>query len=108
MAGKRALSDEDVLALRAAYYEDGLTQKQLAEQYGIALTTCRRAIHGIASRRRVPSGERLSAKLNVKSVSDIRRKLANGMVGADLAREYGVSEPVISLIKHNHIWKDIQ
>lgn len=44
------------------------------------------------------------AKLNDDKVRDIRRRLADGARGAHLAREFGVSECVISLIKTGRRW----
>lgn len=43
-------------------------------------------------------------KLTVEKVADIRARLAQGVTGAFLAREYGVDNSMIYLIKHNKKW----
>lgn len=48
-----------------------------------------------------------AAKLNDAKVVEIMWRLANGERGAHLALEYGVSDCVISNIKHGRIWQHI-
>jgi hypothetical protein len=49
----------------------------------------------------------LSAKLTAEAVREIRRRLADGARGVDLAAEFGVSSPTISEIKHRRKWADL-
>jgi hypothetical protein len=55
---------------------------------------------------KVRRGEEASAaRLTVKDVVVIRRRLANGELGICLAREFGVAKTTISAIKNGHTWR---
>lgn len=47
------------------------------------------------------------SKLNPEKAKKIRERLALGHRQVDLAGDFGVSQPVISLIKRNEIWKEV-
>lgn len=47
------------------------------------------------------------AKLDEEKVTEIKRALARGAIGADLARTYGVTNTQISLIRHGKTWKHV-
>ena len=51
--------------------------------------------------------ERGCNKLTTQNVRDIRRELSNGVVGAQLARQYGVTRTTIWEIKHGITWKEV-
>lgn len=51
--------------------------------------------------------ERRGRKLCRTDVERIKRRLAEGETGADLAREYDVDPGTISKIKHGTLWSDI-
>lgn len=54
------------------------------------------------------SGEKRSrSKLNESQVIEIRTKHESGARGVDLAKEYGVSRPAISMIVRRHNWAKI-
>jgi hypothetical protein len=55
-------------------------------------------------RETVPAGN--PAKLTQEQATEIRQRLADGKrgIGAALAKEYGVSQATISLIKHGKVW----
>lgn len=57
-------------------------------------------------RARVVRGSRHRwAVLNEEQVAEIRRRLADGERGRDLAAEFHVRETAISNIKHNRTWR---
>ena len=47
-------------------------------------------------------------KLTADQVLEIRKLLAAGGVGSDLAKQYGVSRPTISRIKQNTFYKEVK
>ncbi len=53
------------------------------------------------SRRR---GEEIQKKLTNSDVIRIKKSIRSGMSGADLARMFGVTESVISRIRHGKLW----
>lgn len=49
----------------------------------------------------------VAAKLSERQVREIRRRLARGDLGVDLAREFGVVKTTISAIKRGQNWKHL-
>jgi hypothetical protein len=58
-------------------------------------------------RRNLIGSEQLQAKLNEEKVARIAGELTRGASQASLAREYGVSEPVIYAIKTGRRWTHV-
>lgn len=79
--------------------------------YGTAILTDD-AIMSLKSRKSISkshSGENsVLARLNNKSVLDIKKKLISGSLLKELSLEYGVTTTVISNIKRGLTWKDIK
>jgi hypothetical protein len=59
-------------------------------------------------RNRGARGEANShAKLNESSVKEIRQKIADGIRRHEIAKEYGVSAALISMIRLGRIWRHV-
>jgi hypothetical protein len=72
-------------ALRRAYDAGGVTQKELAERYGIMRGERRAAVGG-------PTSENNRNKLTAEDAREIRKRYAEGGVSyADLAERYPVT-----------------
>lgn len=99
---------------------NGSTQKELADQYHVNVSTIYRIVHRetwkrdgvntskINSRSNASSGERnASAKLTGEQVKEIRSKHECGMTQVQLQNEYHVSEITIHKIVHRLSWKTV-
>ena len=60
--------------------------------------------HDAAIRSRFRRGEEIQKKLTNSDVIRIKKSIRSGMSGADLARMFGVTESVISRIRHGKLW----
>ena len=92
------LTDENVYLTSAGH------RKCRSCALGVKAEMRKRGHLGIVPRKRtnwqVPKGERnASAKLSDREVVEIRAKIAAGAVQSHIAREYGVTPALISLIK---------
>lgn len=114
------LKNEQVIALRRDYVA-GVALDVIADRYGISEFSIADFINGRswkhllgvpgsptlaelkseAARRR-----RSSAKISLETARAIRRRLAKGELGKDLAVEYGLHKATISDIKLQKIWPD--
>lgn len=57
---------------------------------------------------RTPRGSAVgSAKLNESQVSIIRKKLSTGIAGTLIAKEFSISESIVSAIRKGKIWKHV-
>jgi hypothetical protein len=87
------MNARQVEALRRAYHAGGVTQKQLAERYGISQSYVSAIVRG--ERRaavRGPTSENNRNKLTVQDAREIRERYAVGGVSyADLAEQYPVT-----------------
>lgn len=54
-----------------------------------------------------PTGSRCRSKLMTRDVLDIRKRLARGERGCDLATEYGVARQTICAINRGRNWKKV-
>lgn len=64
-------------------------------------------ICNVNTRKQVRGEGSKQSSLTEKDVLDIRRRLAEGEKGSDLAREYKIWKTSISCIKHRKTWKHI-
>lgn len=117
--GGMKLRDADVISLLRDYVS-GMGRQDIAYKYGISIKsvndyTTRGVRHRLHGKHGCPTTEDLRAAKNLKpgaitdsaTVLEIRRRLANGEQGKDLAKEYGLHKATISDIKLRKIWKDI-
>jgi hypothetical protein len=111
--------DASVISLLKDYIA-GMSHAGISSKYGISVKSVpdfttgksRAWLHG---NHGCPTLEELKAARNLKpgavltaeTVLAIRRRLASGAQGKDLATEYGIHKATISDIKLRKIWKDI-
>ena len=50
---------------------------------------------------------RHNAKLKNEDIHEIRKKLALGITGVRIAKDFGVTDMVINNIKHGKTWKHV-
>ena len=99
--GKRKIADLDkgeVKALRRRYAKGGVSQRELADEYGLTLHQVGRITRGDARPEDGgPVGRRPTNKLTRRQVATLRRRYAAGTVNqATLAREHDLSAGAIS------------
>lgn len=111
-------TDADVIAIRRAYVA-GTPTDDICRQYGIASVSdyMGRAWTHLFDHPDCPSVSEIKAEaarrtrnnslLTKEAVVEIRKKLASGARGIDLAAQYGVHKATISDIKLRKIWADI-
>jgi len=63
-----------------------------------------RAQHHEATRR---SGQKYGAKLTARQAAEVKRMALAGEAHKDVAAEFGISTPLVSMIKNGHRWADI-
>lgn len=102
------LKESDVVEI-ARLYGTGKTIRELCEIYGIANSSMVRIVNGKNWRHvdRPVFKVLPKRKLNEDSVAEIKRQLAGGARGADLARQYGVSDAMIGHIKVGRMWTHV-
>ena len=117
--GNMALADVSVICLLKDYIE-GMSHADIASKYGISVKTVPDFVtgdsrkwlhgkHGCPSTEEIRNAKNLkpNATLTAETVLEIRKKLKSGMMGKDIAIEYGVHSATVSDIKLRKIWKDI-
>lgn len=118
-SGGMMLPDAKVISLLRDYIA-GLGHREIAAKYGISVRSVpdftggssRAWLHG---KHGCPSLEELKAaknrkpgaKVTTEIAIEIRRRLASGELGKDLAQEYGLHKATISDIKLRKIWADV-
>lgn len=116
--GNTRLTTSQVIALLRDYVA-GIPRKDLCERFGLQESSLSSYtdgnawthLHGkhgcpsladlIAAKRRTPS-----AKIDLEAARNIKRRLAAGELGVDLALAYGIHKATISDIKRGKIWRD--
>lgn len=113
------ISDANVVALIKDYIR-GLSHANLAEKYGVSVRSVPDYISGksrsylfgqgdcptlaeVKAARNLTPG----AKLSADAVRDIKRRLAAGDMGKDIAADFGIHKATVSDIKLGKIWKDV-
>jgi ribosome-binding protein aMBF1 (putative translation factor) len=123
---KAKLNETDIVAIQRRYAAGGVSQRQLAEEYGVDPSSVSRIVRGESWAQAVPTrpmmtreqtrahklenlrrGERhYASKLSSTQVRQIRRRYDLGGVSqAKLAREYRVSQTTIGHIVRGKSWK---
>ena len=86
---------------------EGVEGTVLARLYEVSEATISRIKHGTRWNRN-GGKPNLKAKLTIQQVMEIRQLLRNGETCSSLARQYSVTRPTISNIKHGKKWKYVQ
>lgn len=112
------LTNEQVIRMRCDYIS-GAKNAELAERYGLSpnsvqdITLGRSWTHllgvdGAPSladlKARAAVARKATAKITQEDATEIRRRLAAGEMGKDLAVEYGIHKATVSDIKLGKIW----
>lgn len=110
------VSDDTVLSLRREYVA-GASVVSLAARYGILVNSVSEYVGGRSwthlndlapslAELRAERSRRMksAAKITMADAEEIRRRLASGERGIDLAAEFGLSRATISNIKLRQIW----
>lgn len=114
--GNAVLDAEKVHEIKRDYDPSaGVTTYSLAERYGVSSSTIQAVVDGTTWVDVMPDyvrpkyENRPNAFLDASAVADIKLRLAGGKrgIGAQLAREYGVSQMTISDIKRGATWTDV-
>lgn len=131
-AHNRILTDEDVIAIRAAYRGIDGEQQVLGEKYGVSHSTITSIVNGhsyqhlyklqpprelqqanmfdvqptsLSTKR--PKGERHhKSKLTIEQVREMRAASKQGVKGVELARRYGISTAQVSSILRGEFWRE--
>lgn len=99
------LTDDQVRSARSDY-ESGMSYRTLASKYDVSLSSIRSAITGATwSHIGCPAKSRRLGQLSDDVVSEIRVRLSMGIKGRQIAKDMGVREDVVSLIKNNKHYK---
>ena len=95
------MADATVIRERSA---EGCTQAELAEEYGVHKTT----VTSVVGNRtwHDPNYSPSPYRLTMADATVIRERYAEGCTQAELAEEYGVSQPTVSLVLRNRTWHD--
>ena len=113
---RATLTQEQVVCIKAKL-KQGAVSKDIAKEYNVAAKTIQ-DINARLTWKHIPSeyvkntkksngSKNGMAKLNEIQAVEIRNKLAKGVSGAAIAREYRVSVMAISRIKNGKAWLDI-
>lgn len=114
-----SLADASVISLLKDYIA-GMSHADLANKYGISVKSVpdftggrsRAWLHGkhgcptleeLKSARNMKPG----AKISESDAKEIKRRLAAGEMGKDIAADFGIHKATVSDIKLGKIWKDI-
>ncbi len=103
------LTEAQAYEIRAAYCNPRVTMRMLADKYGVALISIYAVVHGLAHKdpRYVPPENLLVERNGVRKLSDsqvaeIRKRYASeDTTQEEIARDYGVSQRLISYLVHN-------
>lgn len=114
------LTDQQVVQMRRDYIT-GRSKAEIAAANGMTITAVGDVLLGRSWKHLLgvngaPSLAELKAygkisrksnsKITQKVAADIRRRLAAGEMGKDLAVEYGIHKATVSEIRHRKIWAD--
>ncbi len=113
------LTDEKVTAIRAAYI-DGMPRTELSASFDVNPLTLQDIIYGRSwthlfgvngsptlADLRAARRARPGAKITEETVKEIRRRLATGEQGKDIAEAYGIHKATVSDIKCGKIWRHV-
>jgi len=97
-----------VEALRRAYHAGGVTQKQLAERYGISQSYASAIVRGeLRAGVGCPTRENNRNKLTAQDAREIRERYAAGGVSyADLAEQYPLTVADICRVVNGEVFAD--
>ena len=116
------LTADQVREIRRSYAAGGITQRELAAEYGVSIQAIGHIIKHLtwahldapdtdeAAVNNMPRGEAHPAsKLTADQVREIRRSYtAGGITYRELAAEYGVSEITVRLIVKHRAWAHVE
>ena len=121
--GLSKLTDEIVLSMRRAFYEQGVPASILGRRYGVSPTAARDALMGrtwthlgVPGEQRYRQraqlsqsrGERNRSKLTESQVRDIREVFSAGLATlTELGRQYGLAANTIRGIVLRWTWKHV-
>lgn len=96
------LSWDEVEEMRERYRSGDATGPELKEEYGVCLET----VYDILNENTWKPDSGPGRKLDPDDAAEIRRKYGDGgeVSQSDLAEEFGVTQPVVSLIVNDQIW----
>jgi len=110
---RATLTEEQVVCIKAKL-KQGIVSKDIAKEYNVPPKTIRdinarltwKHVPGeyVKNTKKSSGSNNAMAKLNEVKVKEIKNKLAEGIPGATLAREYKVGVMVISRIKTGQAW----
>lgn len=100
------LNEEQVISLRTRYAQGGITQRTLANEYGLSQSAISaillknwKTVENGSDYKTKRSGERhCHAKLTDQQVLEIRALKSVGSTQADLAKRYGIAQSQVSRI----------
>jgi DNA invertase Pin-like site-specific DNA recombinase len=130
MARPYRLSADDVLAVRRLV-ADGEPPDAVARRFGVTAWTVRAIVRrsrradvpeepgvdrdaAIAAYREAGAARRKAsarpgtAKLDPGKVREIRRLLADGVPGVEVARRFGISKAAVSKIRNGRAWRGVE
>ncbi|MFF8589914.1 hypothetical protein ACF061_00500 [Streptomyces sp. NPDC015220] len=90
--------------MQRLYEEEALSLRDIAERFGMEKTQVGRVLRkrGVSLR----DGSRSGAKLTEEEVRQIKSKLGT-MTNPQLAKEYGVTSSLVSMIRTGRVWRDL-
>ncbi len=117
------LTADTVRAIHAEYATRQLSQARVAANYGVSSSEVKEIVTGkiwrhlglapIPTRPDFhafgnPKGDsHIQSKLTSTAVLEIRRRWAAGETPTQLAKEYGVCRPLVSMVVHRKAWTHI-
>ena len=97
MAGPRSLTNAQARRARERYHSGGITQLQLAAEYGVSHTAMQHLVSGQSYRDAGgPIGSLGYPESHAVDVEEARRLREEGWLLRELAERYGVSKSTIS------------
>lgn len=109
---KAKLKPSDIVFIKQALVEGGITQAQLAAKFGVsqpvisAVKLGKMWTHVVTDHENPPWARNYKTKLSDEEVSVIRGAILSGeLTQRQLAEMFGVTQPTISAIKTGNIWR---
>lgn len=106
------LTDEKALEIRVRWAVGGVTQPELAKEYGVTQTAISCLVLGktwkhVGGIQEAARSKNRRAKLTEDQVREIRRRCGTGESFVSIARDFPVNDWQISRIAHGYQWKTL-
>jgi Mor family transcriptional regulator len=101
------LSATEAYEIRELYFAGGITYRQLAEDFGVSLTTIGNVINRLCAHTSAKAGVYTGAKLTASQVTEARQRVGAGESCEVMAAEFGVQPVVLRKAVYGHTWQEV-